>query len=218
MADDNSTNDLSSSEDENDSRPHLRPLIMDKSITSAFDKTPHKFVPEGIIEEITTEEMIKASLNVKGSSKEETEIIEFIKTRAKKTFAIVIWIKPDNIMSVMKSLKKKGIDDRELPIKDEKRLGLKRWASEFYDGQWRFLAPVFSTDDHNHDLDPSHILPFVSKQKHYGTGCFGVVSQYVVHRNHLIPVRIHDRTKLWLGRSLTLYRHFQKICHSQSKR
>lgn len=182
----------SSSEDETDCQPQLRSLIRDKLLKSAFDKTPHNFVPERTIEGIITEDIIKRSLKITNPSNKENEVVEFVKTRAKKTFAIVVFSKQDDIMSVIRSLKRRGIDDSQLPIKNKERLGSKDWASDFYEDQWRFFAPIFSTDNYNYDLEECHILPFVSKDMDSGRGSFGMVSKYLVHQNHLLPVSSHE--------------------------
>lgn len=206
MADDSvacrnaTTDDSSSDEDENDSLSQLRLLIQDNSPKSAFDKTPHRFIPAGVIEHKMTEDMIKGCFNIKQHSKKSDEIVEFIKSSAKKTFAIVVWIKPNDIMAVMRSLKRRGVDDKKLPIKSKGELGAKAWASDFYEEQWRFVAPIFSTDAPNHDLEESHVLPFISKSVDLGRGSFGVVTQYFIHRNHLRPVCGCARIKLLLRR------------------
>lgn len=215
---DDITDDSSSGEDDNCSQPQLRPLIQKNHLMSVFDKTPHKFVPEGFIEDVMTEDVIKRTLNIKQPSKKADEIVSFIKTRATRTFAIVVWIKADDIMTVMKSLKKRDIDDKELPVTNKERLGTKDWVSDFYDDQWRFVAPIFSTNTHNHDLEESRILPFISKNMDSGRGSFGVVSRYVVHRKHLSPVSDCPKIKLLWKQSLTLCRCLRKIHHSLSRR
>ncbi|XP_014559825.1 hypothetical protein COCVIDRAFT_90891 [Bipolaris victoriae FI3] len=184
--------DESSSDEETDPRPQLRPLITDRLVKSAFEKTPLRFVPEGNMQGIITEDMIKISLGIgTPASRKEGEMIEFIKKHAKKVFAIVVYMKGD-CMEIMKSLKRKGIDDDSLPIKDQRDLGRKEWASDFFEKQWQFNAPVFSTTEFNHDLEESHILPFIAKNVDSKRGSFGVVSQYVVHRNHLNPALLED--------------------------
>lgn len=185
--------DESESDEETDPALQLRPLIMDKLVKSAFEKTPLRFVPEGNIQDIITEEKIKISLKIgTPCSRRDGEMIEFIKTRAKKVFAIVVYMKPSDSMAVMKSLKKKGIDDDSLPITNQQDLGKRDWVLEFFEKQWQFEAPVFSTTEYNHDLEESHILPFISKKVDSKRGSFGVVSQYVVHRNHLNPALPED--------------------------
>jgi hypothetical protein len=62
-----------------------------------------------------------------------------------------------------------------------------RWSrEEFYQAQWAYLAPVFSTRDVNIDLDPQAILPFLSKNPDIRTGAFGQVFQVKIHSKHLI--------------------------------
>jgi hypothetical protein len=63
----------------------------------------------------------------------------------------------------------------------------------FFEAQWKFLAPVFSTDKFNHDLEPLCILPFVSKDSDIDKGSFGQVSKFEIHPDHFVdpknPVR-----------------------------
>ncbi|EUC46749.1 hypothetical protein COCMIDRAFT_35616 [Bipolaris oryzae ATCC 44560] len=185
--------DESSSDEETGPRPQLRPMITDRLVKSAFEKTPLRFVPEGNVQDIITEGMIQISLGIDTPvSKREGEMIKFIKSRAKKVFAIVVYMNAGDCMDIMKSLKRKGIDDDSLPIKDQRDLGRKDWAPDFFEKQWQFNAPVFSTTRFNHDLEESHILPFITKKVDSQRGSFGVVSQYVVHRNHLDPALSED--------------------------
>jgi hypothetical protein len=79
------------------------------------------------------------------------------------------------------------MDDRDLPISYQHNRRMP-WLSEFCDEQWKFLAPVFSTTQYNHNLEEAHIIPFVRKSQSSGEGSFGVVSQYVVHKRHIDPV------------------------------
>src|SRR5689334_1321521 len=88
--DDSSSEDYEEEEEEADPRSQLRLLIRENSTLSAFDKTPHRFVPEGVIENMMTEDVIRSCLEINQPSKKADEIVEFIKSRAKKTFAIAI--------------------------------------------------------------------------------------------------------------------------------
>lgn len=191
MSDDSSNDSFSDSESSASSDEEggstLRPLITDKLLESVFVKTPHRFIPEGTIHEIVTEEIVRASLDMEGSTKADG-MVGFIMKRAKKVFSIVVYMKLDDIPGAIKWLKKNGVEDKTLPVKDPKTLSKRDWGSEFCENQWKFLAPTFSTTEYNHDLEKLHILPFVSGGSDSGRGSFGVVSQYTIHRNHLVPV------------------------------
>jgi len=56
---------------------------------------------------------------------------------------------------------------------------------DFCKHQWKFLAPVFSTDKSNYYLEEAYIIPFVLKYADFGEGSFGQVSKYEIHPNHL---------------------------------
>ncbi|CAN9349867.1 unnamed protein product [Alternaria alternata] len=176
--------DTDSDGEEEVTQPQLRTLLSDKLIKSAFDKTPHKFIPEGIVHELITEERIKVALGIQVPSLEETKVVDFVRMRAKKIFAILVYIRPDDIRSALSLWIKNDMDDSHLPIsfRPTRRMP---WLSEFCDEQWKFLAPVFSSIQYNHNLEEAHILPFVSKASDSGRGSFGVVSQYVVHKKHI---------------------------------
>lgn len=66
-------------------------------------------------------------------------------------------------------------------------------AREFFDKQWMFLAPVFSTDKPARDVSALSILPFTKKQPKPNKGSFGQVFKCQIHTDHirdpLHPVR-----------------------------
>jgi hypothetical protein len=169
----------------------LRRLILENSIKSGFERTPHKFVPEGVIDELITEERIKMILGTPISTREETELVDFIRMRAKKVFVILIYIRTPSLLTALKWWRRKNLDDRDLPIMIQPLRKKQSWFGDFYVEQWGFLAPVFTTTQYNHDLDKAHILPFVSKESDSLIGSSGTVSQYFIHRNHLNPVSMN---------------------------
>lgn len=56
--------------------------------------------------------------------------------------------------------------------------------NNFYERQWRFLAPVFTKQDFEYYLEPGHILPFTNVRPVSGTGHFGDVRQAHLHADH----------------------------------
>ncbi|CAO2649036.1 Nn.00g099850.m01.CDS01 [Neocucurbitaria sp. VM-36] len=172
----------------------LRSLITKALEKSTFDKTPHKFVPEGIIDKLVTDLSVRESLRIANPTPEENELVEFIVLRAKKAFATTVSCKL-NANRAMRWFKRNDIDDNDLPIKQQTDLWKSSdWRSDFYDEQWKFFAPIFSTIEYSHDLEEAHILPFVAKSVDSGRGSFGVVSRYSVHKNHLKPVFPNHRS------------------------
>jgi hypothetical protein len=196
---DSSSESLSSDEedqylDTKKSSKSLKVSLTKNLKKSMFDKTPHKFVPEGIIDELVTERAIRKSLRITNSTPEEDELVTFVRLRAKKAFATTVYCK-SNTNRAMRWFQKNNIDDEDLPIKQKTQLWATSWRSDFYEDQWKFFAPVFSTTQYSHDLEEAHILPFVGKSVDSGRGSFGVVSRYDVHGNHLEPVREHRKMR-----------------------
>jgi hypothetical protein len=133
---------------------------------------------------------IKDVLHIANPTPAEDELIDFVKTRASKVFAIALWAKVENPKRMMAYFKSKNLDDNDLPITDPNSIWSKRsWYNDLIEHQWRFYAAIFSTAKYNLDLEESCILPFTSKGGDDGRGSFGVVSKYLVHRNHMEPVR-----------------------------
>jgi len=164
----------------------LRMLIMDNLVRSGFEKTPHRFLPEGVIDEIVTEENILMQF----PSPDDDKLLDYIQIHAKKIFAILIYIRPHNTRSALNWWRRKGMSDRDLPFSIQTAWKKHSWFIDFQEGQWTFLAPIFSTASYNHDLDKEHILPFISREADAVRGSFGVVSKYTIHNKHLDPVSI----------------------------
>ncbi|KAI4961385.1 hypothetical protein J4E86_000413 [Alternaria arbusti] len=181
-------------DDDDDTKPDLRTLLSENFIKSAFEKTPHKFVPDGIIHELITEESISEALEIHARTRGDAELVEFIRMHAKKVFAIFIYTRPTKLLAALNWWRKKDMNDRDLPITIQPEWKKQAWFAEFCEHQWKFLAPVFSTARYNHNLEEDHILPFVSKESDSGRGSFGVVSQYTLHDKHLDPALLDRST------------------------
>lgn len=162
--------------------------LRDASVRSAFDKT--KFVPEGIIDELINKKMIKSCLVLgkeQTSRKEQANLVNFIFKKAKKAFAVATFAKI-NSHRAMRWFMKKGLSDQDLPILEQTADWKQSWRTEFYDCQWQFFAPIFSTTIHSHDFVEAQILPVVSISHNTRRGAFGEVSQHELHMNHMEPV------------------------------
>jgi len=177
----------SETEDEMNVQNYLKELLSERLTKSGFEKTPLKFMPDGVVDELITEEEIRGVLDTRLPSPDEAELVEYVQTRAKTILAILVYIEIPQFRKVVKWFKKKKYDDRSLPI-DVEHLSRRPWMHEFYEMQWRFVAPVFSATHFCHDLDESHILPFVSKAADSVRGSFGSVTKYMIHKNHMTPV------------------------------
>jgi hypothetical protein len=181
--------DSESSDDEETSEQIFRKSLSQKQQKSMFDRTGVQFVPEGVLGELVTEKTIKDVLGITNPKPAEDELIHFVKTRAAKVFAIAIWAKITKVKKVMEFFKSKDLDDNDLPVTDpDSPLCKRKWYDDLIEHQWRFYAATFSNTKYNHDLEELCILPFTSKAGDSGSGSFGVVSRYVIHRNHMEPV------------------------------
>jgi len=164
------------------------------------------FVPEGALDELVTEATIRKILGIE-SAEGEKDLVNFIKTRAKKLFAISVYsgvyssIEEKRILKSMKRFFKAAFTDQELPV-EQPALNVKNHClysvDKFWDyhktfrfahEQWKFLAPVFKVateDHHNHDFQCLHILPFIKKcEEGSASGAFGQVSKYELHPSHV---------------------------------
>jgi hypothetical protein len=155
-----------------------------KSKLSAFNKTAHEFVPNGIVDGIVTKKAIRGCLLVK--REEQIALVDFIFRRAKTAFAIATFARL-NSHRVMNWFLKHEFSDEDLPVKEQIGPWTQSWRVDFYDAQWRFCAPVFNPSMHIHDFEEALILPVVSMSPVGGQGAFGMVSQYEIHGDHMVP-------------------------------
>jgi hypothetical protein len=156
-----------------------------KSKLSAFNKTAHEFVPNGIVDELITEKAIRGCLKARRG--EHIALVDFIFTHAKTAFAIATFARL-NSHRVMNWFRKHEFSDEDLPVKEQTGPWTQSWRVDFYDAQWRFCAPVLNLSKHIHDFEEALILPVVSMSPVGGQGAFGMVSQYEIHGNHIVPV------------------------------
>lgn len=164
---------------------NLQKALQTRLIKSDFDRTPHSFIPEGVVEELITWRIIAQCL---GATKEDEELVNYTFNSAKKAFAIATFARL-NTHVAMNWFKRTGKTDDDLPFTQQsEEFRRSSWRTHFYDEQWKFCAPVFDTEEYNHDFDEARILPIVSKLRVADPGAFGEVCQYEVHMNHIKPV------------------------------
>lgn len=182
---------VSDSESDTNDEPEyqLREVLRQRSIRSAFDKTCHDFVPEGVIDEVITLDQVEKCLKVTYSSNEGDELVQFVMTGAKRAFAIAVFAKID-VVKTLRWLMAENINDDKLPIiKPKKKSWSSNWKGDFCDSQWRFFAPIFNSTKHSHIFEEPFILPFVNSSVVTGKGSFGEVSRTEIHSDHMKPVR-----------------------------
>lgn len=178
---------------------------------SAFDKTPLKFVPRGILNKLITKENVYKAMGVDKPYHDDQVLVEFIITEARCLFAIavIIKLKPAELYKAMNLFRINHFGDKKLPIAEitgqqymmnvlqgvqhqfEIMEGnsepAKIWSCErimnFQEKQGWFLAPILSTAESNQDFwDVT--LPFIEKHGTFAEGSFGVVSKYEIHSDH----------------------------------
>lgn len=180
--------DSSSSEEEAET---LTTILRRKLVRSKFDRTPHDFIPAGIVDCLVTETAVRFELRFGEPGIENNDdLVDFILKRARKAFATMVSanVKTQDLKKAMVWFKKNEIDDQNLPVVRRTEFWTRSWRWDFFQNQWRFFVPIFSTSDDSHDLEEAQILPFISKLSGSGRGSFGEVSQYVLHRKHMDPV------------------------------
>jgi hypothetical protein len=175
------------------SSSRLRTALKRHMVKSAFDRTPHKFIPKGTIEELVTEKAIRRSLRIHHANLEDKALVDFVYQHARRAFAVTVSCQ-SNTIRAMRWFKANNIVDDDLPIRQYTDQWKSSWRADFYDEHWKFFAPTFSTTQHSHTLEDPHILPFVARAIEFGRGSFGVVGQYTVHKNHMDPVSMQRTT------------------------
>ncbi|KAF2234694.1 hypothetical protein EV356DRAFT_514837 [Viridothelium virens] len=192
-------------------RGQLSDKLRGKLVESKFDKTPYEFVPQGAFDDIFSRVSIMEAMNITQSN---DALVDFVYTRARKVFATMAYIEPKRkfLKMAMSWFFKNNFHDRKLPIdkwsgkkfRDNEAKGIlhpfasmedtvededdRFWTTtkiyDFQEAQFKFLAPVFSTDKPSHDLW-NCTIPFEAKDVTYAEGSFGTVSKYTIHSDHV---------------------------------
>ncbi|PVH79109.1 HET-domain-containing protein, partial [Cadophora sp. DSE1049] len=180
----------------------LSDLILKKSCKSVvFDN--REFFPDGSIESLITRESVMEELVMTKETLRDgptAELLDFILTRGKRLFAILINIGLTNekLVGAIRQFLEISFGDASLPITNDnvhaipffgKKIDRQlRWDSrlkrEFRFKQFEYLAPVFSSDNLDMELDAQYIFPFIARHGDRKTGGFGEVYQVDVHPSH----------------------------------
>ena len=155
------------------------------------------FIPDGLIEEIVTQETVYEILHETVSFRygkpdelhyKISDAVQIITNGAQKAFAILVYMqRPELIYEFIKHDNYQSSQlDHKLPL-DMERLKMillegKR-AEEFFEEQWRFAIPVFSDSVLPRILPGKTILPFLEQQT-LGSGSFGEVYTVIVPPSH----------------------------------
>ena len=146
------------------------------------------FVPAGSLNEILKYEEIRLALTTcKAQLHRELESIKLIRLGGQRTFAILIKItRPELIVSFVENdqLQTAAIDSR-LPYSkaDLDRILPKTDATDFFENQWEFTAPVFRRRAGHRRLHERTILPFL-ESKRIGQGISGEIHRVKLHFSH----------------------------------
>jgi hypothetical protein len=149
----------------------------------------HYFTPSHLVREAMVSDKIRETLLVaKVELYHIDEAIDVIKNGAWNVFAILILMKePQYILNFIKDdhLQRSTIDTK-LPFelkKLEELLKDPMLALDFYDKQWGFAAPFFSSSVFPRILPFDFILPFL-REEGLGEGSFGNVYKIQVERSY----------------------------------
>jgi len=175
--------------------------------TSKFDDKDEQFLPTERLGELISMDVIRNVLGLTDNnpfSKPETEqLIGWIHDNAARVFAITILCNVSRegaIASMINFLRPTvNFKDSDLPIpnprltsppttptyfQDVKRFWNLTQIGQFYDTQWKFLAPIFRPGVYEYDLEPDCILPFTRKDKLTRVGGFSNVYKVHIHAKH----------------------------------
>jgi hypothetical protein len=187
---------------------NLSDQIIDEYQKSKFDPDVKHFVPEGSVDRLVTLEAIIKELLEKdqlepadlvledGSVKK--GIVDFAYGEAKKVFAttVVSGLRGNPLVRAMWQFKQIQFIDTSLPFLEENSSidpffsntrgspWNKTRIHNFCREQWGFLAPVFSRQNFNVDLEARHILPFIERDDLKKEGAFAQVFRVEIHEAH----------------------------------
>ena len=155
-------------------------------VSNYIDK---KFIPEkairGALSRESVRDIIRASVPIPFNPE---EIIDFALEDAPKIFGILVLISRTSFITQFiqnDQLRPHHIDD-SLPFSEEDLLQILRdsdVASQFYERQWEFCAPVFSGKIYPRSFHRSTILPFL-QQSRLAKGRYGDVYKISIHPSH----------------------------------
>jgi len=142
---------------------------------SAFDQPTRYFAPLGVVKALISRPAVRVALGYEPRAADiDPALLDYIVTEAAVLFAILVHLGlEDQILEqAMVLFQRHGVRDQSLPFEamgHGSKLtmvdpGETIWSAErrsnFYDRQWIFLAPVFSTKHPICILEKNRILPF----------------------------------------------------------
>jgi predicted DNA-binding protein (MmcQ/YjbR family) len=177
-------------------------------VPSNFHDPARDYLPETCITNFVTREKIEEELRKieelpdpearKLYDRESrATLASWICANAQKSFAIAVQtdLDPLHLLLSMAIFSVKGFDDRNLPLADphtsspsaehfNKQIWIDVKIRDFYDKQWRCLAPVFSPQKYDYNLPYNCIFPFTKESVTPKVGAFGSVHKVRIHPDH----------------------------------
>jgi len=162
----------------------LRARILDLRQTN-YDLRP--FVPQDDLYSLLTLPVVSSTLEYNGVDKGRLgDLAQIVHQGARKVFAVLVILNQVQHISVLVGHDQFQDLDQQLPFDSDKikRKGISAsMASDFYDQQWQFLAPVFSKTLLPRELVDLTPLPIIERDK-IGSGSFGTVYKIRIHTSH----------------------------------
>jgi hypothetical protein len=176
-------------------------------VRSTSDERAQEFLPNGLLTELvnrsTVENELQRMEEKMGTSDAEknrlskSQLSTWICTKASRLFATVMQsnLTPRAAFWSLVNFFQSDFGDDKLPLEDprvtpppsnlfSKRLWKRHNLVLFYESQWRYLAPVFSSSHFHYDLDAHAILPFTGDKKDVFEGGFSSVRKIEIHPAH----------------------------------
>jgi hypothetical protein len=184
-------------------QPRLSNKVLGLFAKSVFDDRPQDFLPESCLDDLVTRDSVEKELDLTSSSSDAfvDAVIQWIPETARRVFSILTQVNmsKEEMKNAMMICYVKEFNDTCLPIGNPRNADFTMHAAlqfpniwtelrlySFYEAQWKFLAPVFTLDKYNYDLDSEQILPMIWKDaKDTKSGAFSSVVPMKIHPAHL---------------------------------
>lgn len=168
------------------------------------------FIPSGALSRVITPDVVRRALQESQADVQSRGDAERICRSCRNIFAILVLV---DMVSRIPEFLRCNLDDTCLPMPDIRmkdarpsptppleneawmtvtRTWRRRDVDQFKTYQWRVMAPVFTAQDPEYRLCPSHVLPFVESHEQ-AEGGFATVYRVKIHPDH------HDFGKLGVG-------------------
>ncbi|KAF2188522.1 hypothetical protein K469DRAFT_565361, partial [Zopfia rhizophila CBS 207.26] len=186
-------------------RKSLALQILSSFESSTFDARPQDYLPENCFVELVTLEAIKEELEFDGlelkypklDKKWQETFLKWVLEKSKKVFAITIQCDrgPLDTLKTLHRFQKSQFEDARLPIDDPRTLPQPTpdfdpnlWDNfklyNFYERQWKCLAPVFGPNKYDYNLSSECIFPFIKGGGMPKEGAFSSVHKVKIHPAH----------------------------------